>query len=685
MKKYIATIALLAASMTYAIADEGMWMLQDVSRKLQTYAGSVVSIDFMGTGSLISDKGLVITNHHVAYGDVFDLSTAEHNYLEDGFWARSLAEELPIPGRCIQMLRKTIDVTDEVEELFRTGVVKPGPMVMRKVGGMLEKKYEQETGLVASLGSFWAGSRYYISLYEEYRDIRLVAAPPVSIGAFGGDVDNWEWPQQKCDFAMLRIYTAPDGSPADYSPENVPLRPATHLKISDKGYRKGSKTYVIGYPGRTDRTASSSRVEYLTEVTLPIANEVRGGQMAIITRWMNADPEVRLKYSDYFFNMSNAQELYGGEVTCYKRFGVADEKRGLEKELAAWIAADKGRTERWGTLLQDLETKYKAVRQADLNLNWFRETIIRGTRIEVIATRFDGAAKRLDKDRAAQLKTSCRKTYEAVDLRVERDIFRYTLETFYKHVEPGMWGPWQKELKERFGEDYDAMCAELWDSSWMTDGKTVNELFFDPETELTLAKVQELVNDKLLNFMRDAKYADFNQTSRDIQGTPSISDLDKEYTRAIYEMRLSKGQKQYPNANSTLRVSIGKVGGYSPYDAVWCDWKSTVAGILDKHNPDDHDFCLKPEWKAALEQADRKMAVDFLSDNDITGGNSGSPVLNARGELIGLAFDGNKESLACDISFTENYNKCVNADIRFVIWTLRNYAHLDNILKELGK
>lgn len=683
MKKIATIIASLICVLPLS-ADEGMWMLNSVDRRTQSFAKAVVSIDFMGTGSLISDEGLVITNHHVAYSDVFSLSSAEHNYLEDGFWAHSRAEELPIPGRHIQMLVETIDVTDEVEELYANGTVKRGPMSMRRMSGILEKKYEQQTGLVASLGTYWSGSKYYISLYREYRDIRLVAAPPVCIGAFGGDIDNWEWPQQKCDFAMLRIYTAPDGSPADYSAENVPLRSPARLKVSTKGYRKGDRTIVIGYPGKTDRYASSAKVRYLTDVTLPVSTSIRGGQMDIIKKWMNDDPAVRLKYSEQFFSMSNAQELYAGELQCYKAFDVADERKAAERELKAWIESDRDRMARWGTLLDDLDAKYELVRNADRNLNYFRESIVRGTKLNVVSSRLASTGRSFTKDRAESTRSSSRKTYESIDLRVERDIFRYSLEVFFENVEKDCWGTFQKELAGKFGKDYDAMCAYLWDSSWMTREEGYSE-FLNPEVEMTQDKVREWQQDRLCRFFEDNQYATFSMTSRNLVGEPSLSALDKEYTCALYQMNLSKGRRQYPNANSTLRVSFGKVGGYSPQDAVWCDYKSSVAGILAKHNPDDHDFCLNPEWKKVLSTADRKMPVDFLSDNDITGGNSGSPVMNSKGQLIGLAFDGNKESLASDISFTKDYNRCINVDIRFVLWTLRNYAHMDSILAEIEK
>ena len=683
MRKNIICIALLFCSLA-SYADEGMWMLKDVDGKVASFADAIVSFDFMGTGSLISNEGLVVTNHHVTYGDVFNLSTAGHNLLEDGFWARSRSEEIPIPGRHVQILHETVDVTDEVMELFNSGNVKPGPMAMRKVGGIIESRYEEKyPGYAVSLGSFWSGSKYYVSVYRDYADVRLVATPPVCIGAFGGDVDNWEWPQQKGDFAMVRIYTAPDGSSASYAPENVPLHSPECLKVSTKGFKEGSRTYVIGYPGHTDRYASSAKVMYMTELTLPIITEVRGGQMAIIKKWMDADPAVRLKYADKFFMMSNAQELYDGEVLCYKRFKVADEKREQEKELAQWIEADSARKAQWGTLLDDLKDRYQAVRKADWNLNWYRECLIRGCQLHVVASRLSTARPDLKPERLESTRRSSAQTYASIDLRVERDIFRYTVQAYYEHVDEACFGPFQKELKARFGNDYDALCNELWDNSWMTDEKGIAE-YIDPETPFSAENIEKWHADPLYRFFEDVQFIDFNKASRLAQGDSGLSGLDKEYTHALYRMNIDKGRKQYPNANSTLRVNSGSVKGFSPRDAVSCDWKSTVAGLLEKHDPAEHDFCLNDEWKTVLESADPSMPVNFITDNDITGGNSGSPVLDRKGRVIGLCFDGNKESLASDVSFTPDYNRCVCVDIRFVVWTLRNYAHLDNILNEIN-
>lgn len=683
MKKITLALTMLFVSFQYISADEGMWLLENVGKKVRSYSNAVVSIDFMGTGSIISDQGLVITNHHVAYADIFALSTKEHNYLEDGFWARSREEEIPVKGRSIEILREQIDVTAQVQQLIADGTVKEGPMMMRRLGTLLEKEYEQNTGLTASLGSFWNGCKYYISLYEVYSDIRLVAAPPVSVSAFGGDVDNWEWPQQKCDFAMYRIYTAPDGSAAEYSPENVPLKPRAKLKISTKGYKSGSQTIVIGYPGSTDRYASSAKVDYMCDITLPIASAVRGRQMEIISRWMNESDDIRLKYADYFFSLSNVQELYEGELLCYKRFAVADEKRILEKELQEWIDADQSRKAEWGDVISLLKKKYEDVREADRNLNYFRESMIRGTRLMTVASRVKSLSKGRTPQRVESTRKSNKKAYEAMDMRVEHDILRNSIEIYFENVDKNMWGPYQKELKERFGSDYDALCDEIWNGSWLTDSASFAH-FLNPDTVVDDEQMEKWTSDKLVRFFDDAKFSDFNDNSRNVQGDPSISELGKKYVHALYYMRKDKGVKQYPNANSTLRVSFGKVGGYSPKNALWGDYKSTAAGILEKHNPAQHDFCLKDEWKTLLENADSSMPVNFLSDNDITGGNSGSPVLNSKGELIGLAFDGNKESLASNVSFTPLYNRCVNVDIRYVIWTLRNYGKMDEVLAEIG-
>ncbi len=691
--KYIFVLAALIGCQG-AYADEGMWMIHAIDSALEkkmqerglelsageiynvdapgaTIADAVVSMAFGCTGSIISDNGLLITNHHCAYADVHGISTPEHNYLEEGFWAMRADEERNIPMKSVYFLKRVLDVTDETlalrDEQERLGK----PSGMRRISHLMEVKYSKETGLEALLSSMWDGSKYYMALYQVYYDVRLVAAPPVSSAAFGGDIDNWEWPQHKCDFAMYRIYTAPDGSPAFYSEENVPLKPAAKLKISLDGYKAGDYTMVIGYPGSTNRYSSSFETNFNETLKHPICNEIRGKQMEIIKGWMDRDPEIRLKYADYYFSLSNVQELYSGEVECLGRFNVVEEKEAVERELQEWIEASPERKAKWGNLLADLRTKYLAVEDGERNVNYFRETIIRGTRIARVCHRRNTAA--------------LAREYESIDLKVEKDLFKFAVGEFYRNVDPSLMGEYHKQLAAEH-PDYEELAEFIWSGSILTDETEIAKLLAEGKTSA------DFQDDPLFRFMQEMKVTGFNQKIAEAEGTPRRLDLNKEYTHALYQMRLDKGIVQYPDANSTMRITYGTVGGYSPRDGVYCDWKTTPAGIMEKHNPDDYDFALNERQLELYDEGDwgkwddegYDMCVNFLTDNDITGGNSGSPVLNSKGELIGLAFDGNKESLSSDLWCAPGYNKCVCVDIRWVLWTLDAYAGMDRIIDELG-
>lgn len=721
-------------------ADEGMWMVQAIDAALEkkmqerglklsageiynadaegaTITDAVVSLDFGCTGSIISDHGLLITNHHCAYGDVHALSTPEHNYLEEGFWAMKSEEEVNIKGKGAWFLKRVIDVTEEVEAVKAEQRALGKSDGMRRVGWLIEKKYNAETGLECMVSSMWGGSKYYLAVYEVYKDVRLVAAPPVSSAAFGGDIDNWEWPQHKCDFAMYRVYTAPDGSPAEYSEDNVPMKAETKLKISLEGYKPGDYTMVIGYPGRTNRYSCVTENRFVCGTELPISNKLRGDQMAIIKKWMDADPEIRLKYADYYFSLSNVQELNSGQVECVDRFGVLADKAEIEKELQEWIEADPARKERWGNVLADIQGKYDAVTDDEIALTYYRETLIRGTRLGKIMNRIgayrnevltmngikpkkpfelkgktdpvEEACCRKAKFRGCAIQkviTALEKEYEAIDLRVERDLFIYAAMEFLENVDPSMMGDYQKEIKA--SKNIRKTVEEIWDNSFVSDLKRFEEFTQSKRT------VEDYFMDPLVRFFRDTKITRFNESILKKEGKVGRFELDREFTHALYQMRLDKGIVQYPDANSTMRVTYGTVGCITQRDGLIGDWKTTPAGILEKYDPTDYDFRLndrqyllyrKGDWgRWGFGQDGKEMYVDFLTDCDITGGNSGSPVLNGKGELIGLAFDGNKESLASDIYYTPGYNKCVCVDIRFILWTLDRYAGMHRIIEEIG-
>ena len=725
MKRIFLALALMFSAALMASADEGMWMINAIDRALEknmkarglklgareiydadakgtTLSDAVVALDFGCTGSIISDEGLLITNHHCAYADIHSISTPQRNYLEDGFWAFKSEEERYIPGKNVFFLKRVLDVTDEVNALEAKLREEGKNFGMRKVSYILEKEYKKEyPEYEPFLSSMWSGEKYYMALYLVYSDIRLVAAPPVSIAAFGGDIDNWEWPQHKCDFAMYRVYADAEGKPAAYSENNLPLKPVRKLKISTKGYKPGDFNMVIGFPGRTDRWSSSFKLVQKKDVTLPISNEIRGKQMEITEKWMNAEPQIRLMYSNWYFGLSNVQELNEGEVLCYNRFNVAADKRSQEAELARWIAASPQRSAQWSSMLSDLETKYKAVEDVERNRTWFRETLVRGSRMSLITARL--------KNSKSSLKVVA-PVYKEIDLRIEKELFAYSAEMFLRNVDKEYWSDFQKDIVSKFTDaetgktDYKALCDSIWAGSYIAGGfeSLKNSGAFD-KPHGRGGENCRFGDDPLFRFLQDVKITVFNEKLKAIEGNPDILALSREYTHALYEMRLDKGEPVYPNANSTMRITYGTVGGLNPYDAVHCGHQSSLAGVIEKHNPDSYDFCLKDDWKRLLESGEfgvwgscikasgkkgalgpKDFPADFLNNCDITGGNSGSPVLNARGELIGLAFDGNKESLASDASYTPNYNKCVCVDIRYVLFTLDRYAHLDRVLDELG-
>lgn len=655
-------------------ADEGMWMIHMIDSALEkkmqerglvlsareiynadapgaSLSDAVVSMEFGCTGSFISDQGLVITNHHCAYSDVHALSTQEHNYLEEGFWAMTSQEEIRIPNKSIYLLKKVVDVTDEVASLISSEKEKGHVTGMRRIGSILEKKWSKESGLEAILSSYWSGSKYYMAMYEVYRDIRLVAAPPVSMAAFGGDIDNWEWPQHKCDFALYRVY----------SEDGIPLRPGKKLDISIDGYKMGDYTMVIGYPGKTNRYSSSAEVGFKEKVTLPVTNALRGKQMEIINSWMNKDASIRLKYSDYYFSLSNLQELGCGEALCFKRFNVASAKREMEADFG-------GKVQEYAELMRQ---KYADIEDIELYKCYFRETFIRGTRIGLILR------KAWNSHQQKGLPDHILNGYDEIDLRVEKDLMSYSIGEYLKNVDCSYLSDFQKTLLEKYGTDYQAIADELWNSSLFTSEEGIERLNSGEVTK------DEILHDPLAKFIMSVTITDFTSVEQKIEGEYDILAVRKDYTREMYRERLGRSIVQYPDANSTMRISYGQVCMLEPRDGVICDWKTTTAGILEKYDPSSYEFSLNDRL-IGLYEKETGLTVDFLTDNDITGGNSGSPVLDSHGRLIGLAFDGNKESLASDAAYIPGYNCCVCVDIRFIIWALDKYAGMDRIISELG-
>lgn len=721
MKKAILYLLIGVLLPVAASADEGMWLVstfRDViypqmkregvklkpgeiyNEENPALCSAIVAVDGgMGTGSMISEKGLLITNHHVAYGDIHALSTPEKNYLEEGFWALDPGDELPVKGKTVTFLRKVRDVTDEALAI-RDSLEKANSLGIfgtRKIYGLIERKYGRDTPFEVSCSSMWKGKKFLLFYYETYRDVRLVGAPPVRIGAFGGEQDNWGWPQHKGDFALYRVYGDRDGKPAPYSAQNVPIRPRKVLSVATGGVHDGDYAMVIGFPGRTNRYMSSWAVGEKQHVTNPVVIKSRRDRLDIMKRHMEADPKVRLMYSDKYFNISNYADYAKWENICLRRYDVAGIRAAEERKLAAWIDADPARRAEYGDLLANLKKGYEARAEAVREKCYYQETWIRPSDIMMTANRLGTLVERMlrdsiptvaagDKNTSGML-ANTRRMMKDFDLATDMEVLKQMLRSFTDNVPRAMWGEQLPELYDRFGGDVPALvdyavansCCTSYEklSAWLAVPRTAGDILADPLAAMAYSVSSRRFVDKL----RRAEAA-------------SGIDADKEevrYAHAVYEMRESEGVPQYPDANSTMRLSYGTVGPVSPRDAVHYDSRSTVEGYLEKYDPEDYEFRVDERMRTLIRDREwgrwgekGTLYANFLTNNDITGGNSGSPVLNARGEVIGLAFDGNRESMSGDVYYHPSNFKTVCVDIRFVLWIMDKYAGAGKLIEEMN-
>jgi hypothetical protein len=709
-----------------ASADEGMWLVntfrQTIYKEMQNkglkvkpdqfynenapaLCDAIVAINGgMGSGSMISPEGLLITNHHVAYGDIWSLSTPEHNYLKDGFWAVKRADELPAKGTTVTFLRRVVDITAEAQAVKDSLTVANGgrwsTMSPRKQFSILEKRHADDyEGLEASCYSFFRGELYLMMYYETYNDVRLVAAPPERIGSFGGEVDNWGWPQHKADFAMYRVYVDKNGRPAEYSEDNVPLKPEKYLNISTSGISDGDYAMVIGFPGRTHRYSSAPYITEKQKVSNPIIYSCRRSRLDIIKEHMEADPNVRLKYSDTYSTVSNYMDYARWETICLRRQNVAAKRAKDGEALKEWIAADPSRTEKYGNVVDRLNAGYPARETALRNKlyyqeSWFGQSVVVniGSRVNSFVTRIRNRKLNIDsislesdqnlRDALGRFK----QTEETYDYATDKDLMRNMLEMFTTHVDRSLWGEALAEYYDRFKGDYKAMTDYIYDSSFCSSEERFKDYFS------TKRAVTDVEQDPMVRLNGSISFPALRDAVTEAEKSVGANLTDDEplYQRAMYAYRKDKGIVQYPDANSTMRVTYGTVGGIKPSDAIHYDSQSTIEGYVEKNNPDDYNFNVDDKMLNLITDKDwgrwgekGKLYVNFLTNNDITGGNSGSPVLDARGNLIGLCFDGNRESMAGDVYFSPVYNKAVNVDIRFVLWVVDKYAGASSLLDEM--
>lgn len=720
MKKLLTLLFVIFFVTTKSFADEGMWLINLLDKQLHELMASkglklkpgeiynvdggaltdaIVAIDGgMCSGSIISSKGLMITNHHCAYGDIHSLSTPDKNYLEDGFWAMKMSDEVPIKGKSVTFLRSVTDVTEMVTKIIDSldAAGPRGLFFMNRVSGIVEKRYENipyEKGL----SSMWRGSKYYLYFYETYSDVRLVGAPPVSIGAFGGETDNWGWPQHKGDFAMYRVYASPDGKPSEYSAENVPMEAKKFLAVSAKGVKENDFTMVIGYPGRTNRYMSSFELREKFQILNPVISGVRRSKLEVWKKYMDASDKTRLIYADKYFGISNYTDYAKWENLCVDRFDVIEKLEEREVELQKWIMADAKRAEKYGSMLQNLRKAYEIKADITKVREYFRESMVRGAELVGLGQRFQGLVSTLtragkeeftleDKE-IANFKEIALKTISELDVEADRELFKVMVKYYLKEVPVSFYDQAFITLLDKFGGNSDQLADFIYDNSVITSADRLNKFFAEKRS------VKDIESDPVIDVVKTIGIRKYNAMEDSLLKVAALDPAKErgDYVRAMYEMQIEKGENIYPDANSTMRLTFGEVGGIKAKDAVYYHYLTTSTGILEKQNPNDYEFKIKPDLKAALERGDwgrwgtnGVLYVNFLSDNDITGGNSGSAVMNGNGELIGLAFDGNRESMAGDVYYVEGYCKSVCVDIRYVLWVIDKYAGAGHLINEMN-
>ncbi|MCW3805257.1 S46 family peptidase [Plebeiibacterium marinum] len=713
MKKLVVLLVVIAMGFSGSVkADEGMWLLPLLSKLnmdkmtemgLKLSADDIYSINNSSlkdavvifgrgcTGEIISDQGLILTNHHCGYGNIQALSSEEHNYLRDGFWAKSLAEELPAEGLTVTFLKRMEDVTSKVMEGVSDDM-KPtdrGSIIAKNIGDIV-KEASEGNDYTVRVKDYFEGNQYFLIVSETYSDVRFVGAPPSSIGKFGFDTDNWMWPRHTGDFSMFRVYGDKDGKPAEYSADNVPLKPKHHLPVSLKGVEKEDFAMTIGYPGSTERYLTSWGIKERMDVTNDARIVPRGVKQEIWHKGMMASERVNIQYASKYSRSSNYWKNSIGMNRGLKKLNVIASKQKIEKEFADWVAGSPERQNEYGEVLKSLEKVYTNRAEEKKALSYMSECMLRGTEIIDMGARSFKLLDVLKAENKDAIDKSVEKLKDQLDAMykdyskvMDHEVFGTMLKLYYseiaKEFHPGFF---EDVVLKKFNGDFKKYADFVFSKSMFTS-KEKFEAFLDNPKAKVLEKDPVYIAAKSTTdtyrvlYLSQRKYNAIE------------SENNRLFLKGLMEMRSDK--VFYPDANFTMRLSYGKVGNYQPKDAVIYKHYTTLAGVMEKEQPDNYEFEVPARLKELYEakdygqyaDKDGSLRVCFTTDNDITGGNSGSPVINANGELFGLAFDGNWEAMSGDIAFETQLQKCINVDIRYVLFIIDKYAGATNLIDEM--
>lgn len=699
-------------------ADEGMWLphlLKSLnesemqSKGLKITAEDIYSVNESSlkdaivalnggscTAEMISSEGLMLTNHHCVDDLLQTHSTVENNYLDDGFWAMSKSEELKNENLSATFLISIEDVTNLFKDSLGIGL---SENERNKKISEISKKIVSEktdgTSYSARVRSFYGGNDFYLITYITYDDVRLVGAPPSSIGKFGGDTDNWMWPRHTGDFALLRIYMAEDGSPADYSVDNIPYKPKHHLPIQLGGVENEDFTMIMGYPGRTNRYLTSFGVKEALEITYPEIIDIRSKKLEIMKSGMNSSKKVKLQYAAKYSGIANYWKYFIGQSKGLKSMRVYDKKVETENKLTGWIdsGSNPNAKEKYGYTMQILEEAYEKNTKIALNRTYLTEAIFQGPEILSFSYTMKNRINALPKDKEAKiqairkLKKLAKEFYKNYDAKVDEEMLSAMLEMYYYNVPKYQHSKIFKKIENQlFGIkklDFKYYAKNLFNRSYFSSEEKCLRLLKNPSKLLVGKDPAYLTISSIYNKYLEELYP-LRKEVRDLQRKGN-----RLFISALREMDTIK--KFYPDANSTMRVTYGNVGDYKPKEAMLYDYYTTINGVMEKEDPTNEEFIVPEKLKELYKSgdfgrysdSDGNLRVNFISNNDITGGNSGSPVINAWGEIVGTAFDGNWEAMSGDIAFEKNIQRTISVDIRYILFIIDEYANASYLIDEM--
>ena len=710
-KKLIITLSLIIFGFYHLQADEGMWLPVDISQFLykdmkemgleltpeQIYSinnssikDAIVSLGGFCTGEIVSRQGLLLTNHHCAESVIQSHSSVENDYLENGFWAQTMEDELPNEDLYARFLVSMEDVTQDVlKDITDEMTEEERERVVRNIIEELVTEAEKDSFYDADIKAFYEGNKYYLFLYETYKDVRLVGAPPMSIGNYGGETDNWMWPRHTGDFALFRVYMSPDGKPAAYSPENIPLKPKHHLPISLNGYKKGDFSMILGFPGTTKRYITSYGLNLAVEQTNPDLIEIMQERQGILKKDMDQNEEVNIKYHSKYFRISNALKYYIGQTKGIEELNVIAQRKKVEDDFQEWIEKRNKREKLYGDVINNIKTAYDSLSNYNTAYNYSRFS---NYLIEIIPFSYSFASLNalLDRDSVNTEKLNsiteglieyANEYYDDYNAPTDRKVFAALMKLYHENVKEDLQPEVLTTAANQYNGDFARWAGSIFRESIFSDKERLMNFLENPEKGI-------IENDPAFKVAQS-----FIQSYQILQ-----SDLDESYSKLNRARRnfikglmaMNEDKNYYPDANSTLRISYGKITGYDPKDAVHYRYYTTMEGLAAKHDPLDDEFDAPEKLMELYKDQDFGrydqngiMEVDFLSNNDITGGNSGSPVLNGRGELIGIAFDGNWEAMSSDIAYQPAIQRTISVDIRYVLFVIDKFADAGHLIDEM--